>query len=386
MAKAYSITTKSSRSKLPVKTEPYWHKISKGYFVGYRKTKTGGTWQARFESKVKSKQKSLGDDSRMDFKEALRKAGEFCDSLNEGAQVDYIIQKAIDDYLVKYANKKSKLIEKADKLEKEEVTLKAEKAVKRLRLRLERLMNDYIDLPINELTTKMLTDWMYSRPQKKSSVKRDFAAIYAMLNYAYRQGMVSSNRAWLMVEQYTTEVENPRKIYFTDKQVSEILKKAKEPYKSYYKATVLTGARAGEIADPMVKDFNKKDRTLYIGRKVNEKRHVKLSNEAYDFIKSQCVGKLPNARIFTNEKGNQWETDDLGYEFKRIAKKIKLPEGSVLYCLRHYYISKCIEADVGLFTTATNCGTSIKQIEKTYGHLRDQGAAVEKLNLVQIGI
>ncbi len=41
------IDTRSSRTKLTLRREPYWTVIAEGRAVGYRKGKKGGTWVAR---------------------------------------------------------------------------------------------------------------------------------------------------------------------------------------------------------------------------------------------------------------------------------------------------------------------------------------------------
>jgi hypothetical protein len=42
------IDTRSARTKLPVRGEPYWTVISEGCALGYRRGAKGGTWVAPF--------------------------------------------------------------------------------------------------------------------------------------------------------------------------------------------------------------------------------------------------------------------------------------------------------------------------------------------------
>ena len=42
--------SRSARAKLSAQPEPYWTKISKGYFIGYRKGAKSGTWIARYRA------------------------------------------------------------------------------------------------------------------------------------------------------------------------------------------------------------------------------------------------------------------------------------------------------------------------------------------------
>jgi integrase len=53
-----------------------------------------------------------------------------------------------------------------------------------------------------------------------------------------------------------------------------------------------------------------------------------------------------------------------------------------MYALRHTYISRAIEADIGLKTIAKNCGTSVRMVEKTYSHLlaENERAFIDRLD------
>ena len=60
-----NISKVSDRAKLKPRREPYWAKLSKGCFVGFRKMTAGasGTWMARNLDEATNKQqyKTLGD-------------------------------------------------------------------------------------------------------------------------------------------------------------------------------------------------------------------------------------------------------------------------------------------------------------------------------------
>ena len=44
----FRIDTKTVRNKLKPKKEPYWDKVVKSGFIGYRRSSNGGSWVARF--------------------------------------------------------------------------------------------------------------------------------------------------------------------------------------------------------------------------------------------------------------------------------------------------------------------------------------------------
>lgn len=81
------IDTRSARSKLAVRREPYWTVISKGCALGYRRAANGGTWVARFRDDAgKQHYLALGaaDDARdadklavFNFAQAQERARDF---------------------------------------------------------------------------------------------------------------------------------------------------------------------------------------------------------------------------------------------------------------------------------------------------------------------
>ncbi len=52
------IDSRSARIRLAIRDAPYWTKIAKGCFVGYRKGHLGGTWSARYRD-IAGKQQYL---------------------------------------------------------------------------------------------------------------------------------------------------------------------------------------------------------------------------------------------------------------------------------------------------------------------------------------
>jgi len=377
MAANHSITNKTVRSKLKPNREPYWHRITRGRFVGYRKLKAGGTWIARF----KSSRKSLGSDGGIDFDEALRRTNEYCDQMDAGVEIACTIRQAIDQYCDDFATRKN--------------TKDAEK----YRKRLNNILPDSIkDTPVHKLTTLQLTQWRTARivqldenpteddlerqRRSKCTNKREFSQIKAMLNFTVAQGIVDSDSAWKRIKNFGEDVEKARSIFLTDEEIGAILNAAKEPYKTYYRACLLLGSRPGEPADLQVKDFDAKERTIFYGRKT-AKRTTHLSDAAYELIKENIKSKLPNALIFPNHHGEKWQDYELVNAFKKLRRELKLPESVVMYCFRHYFISRCLESDMDILAVARNCGTSIERIEKNYGHFR-KGKITDMLNKVNI--
>jgi len=106
-------------------------------------------------------------------------------------------------------------------------------------------------------------------------------------------------------------------------------------------------------------------------------RTVGLTPDAKALFDRLAKGKKPAAYLFTNA-GKEWNAHEWSEPVRKATAKAKLPDGVVLYTLRHCWITDAIVGGVDLLTVAKMAGTSLAMIEKHYGHLL-HGAAVDKL-------
>jgi integrase len=101
-------------------------------------------------------------------------------------------------------------------------------------------------------------------------------------------------------------------------------------------------------------------------------------------------GQAADAWLVSRADGSQWKKEAWRDEMKAAAKKAGLPRATVAYTLRHSLITELVKGDsnrgippLDIFTTAKLAGTSVRMIEKHYGHLQREHArsALEKLAL-----
>jgi site-specific recombinase XerD len=90
---------------------------------------------------------------------------------------------------------------------------------------------------------------------------------------------------------------------------------------------------------------------------------------------------LPAAPIFTQANGAPWNRHAWKKPFKAAALGLGLPTAAVFYSLRHSLITELVHDGLDLLTIAQISGTSLRMIERHYGHLTEQQAlrALEKL-------
>jgi integrase len=79
--------------------------------------------------------------------------------------------------------------------------------------------------------------------------------------------------------------------------------------------------------------------------------------------------KPPTAHIFTRDDGLKWNHSDWDELVKDAAKEAGLPDDTVLYSLRHSWITEAISGGMTTLDVARLTGTSLQMIEKHYGKL-----------------
>ena len=351
------IDTSAKRLRLKLRREPYWHQISKGKFLGYRRTSSGGSWVARMRGEdSKQRYHALRDD--IEFEDALKAANEWMESIGGVENHRYTLRNAVDDYVKHLEINNSK------------------QSSHDVKLRLNKHINSHLfSTELSVLTTAQLkrlhngmvkTDGDDEEERKsKDSANRVLAQLKAALNLAYRDGRVASDTEWNRVSAFKN-VTSSRKLFLTDKQVKTLLKSTKGGFHQLVKVGVLTGARYGELVKVKVKDVDLKDGTIELTGKTGH-RICYLSDDAVKFLKGVCKDRLPEAHLLVKDDGNSWGKSHHLRAMRDAVKKAKLPRECVFYSLRHYHISKALLSGMPMQVVAENTGTSVRMIEKHYG-------------------
>ena len=117
--------------------------------------------------------------------------------------------------------------------------------------------------------------------------------------------------------------------------------------------------------------------------KGQERRQIQLSKQAFELCLEQAQNAEPSAPLFRQQTQAAWHKDAWKDRIKLAASQAGLPKETVTYTLRHSTITDLVHQGVDLLTVAQISGTSVKMIEKHYGHLRNEvsSQALEKLSL-----
>ena len=368
------VDTEAKRLRLKIRREPYWHKISAGRYLGYRRTLAGGSWNTRMRTDD-NKQKYHALEGELKFEEALKAATEWMDSIGGIENHRYTLENVVKDY-VKHLEINN------GKASSRDVELRLEKHLST------KLLNTELS-SLNTAQLKRLHNGMVNTKgddeeerKSKDSANRVLSVLKAALNLAFREGRVTSNTPWNRVDAFKNVSAN-RRLFLTDKQVTNLLKKAKGGFYNLLKAGVLTGARYGELASAKVKDFDPGDGTIELTGKTGH-RVCYLSDATVKYFKGICKNRLPEAYLLVKDDGLQWKKSHHLRIMRETVKLAKLPKETVFYSLRHYHISKALLSGMPMQVVAENCGTSVRMIEKHYGKFtqKDRRAMMNEVVLV----
>jgi len=390
---AHHINTVAARAKLKPRREPYWDRIRKGYYLGFRKmtTDSAGTWAVRkMEDDGKEVYKSLGDflefTSAERYDAARKAAVAHGDHMDRGGALETItVGDACDRLVQKYRDEG-----------REEAAKDAEGRFKRW----VHSSKKFASTPMQKLTAGMLADWRTKlaktpamhqdkkvksdKPRAASSLNRDMAVLKTALNLAHEDGYTTSDHAWSSKLKPVKDANGRRDCYLDLGQRKALIAHAATDLAILAKAMSLLPMRPGAVAAFKVANFDKRLNSLVIGKdKAGKDRKITLPSSTAAFFAEQSKDKLLTAPLFARADGAAWNKDSWKYPFKDAVVAAELPKSATAYALRHSTITDLIVQGLDTMTVAQLSGTSIAMIEKHYGHLRAEHAtkALEGLAL-----
>ena len=370
--------------------ELHWQRLRFGCFVGYRPSKRGGkgTWFARAYDPDTNKysRKALGDYGALAghdiFAQARRDAEAWASRVESGG-VQAVKMETVADACRIYIEEKPGPI--------------AEGVFRRL------VYSDPIaKMKLDRLRRHHLLDWRKrleetpalvsrnkggekrTKSRTKSTVNRDMVPLRAALGRVLSPGTPNTDAAWQEALKPHKGADKRRDLYLDRVERKRLLEVTQPDAAPFVRALCVLPLRPGALASLCAGDFDKRTRTLTIGKdKHGRPRQIAVPPTIAEFLAEQTEGKLPAAPLFTRGDGRAWNKDAWKHPIKDAATEAKLPGNVAAYTLRHSVITDLIRERLPALTVAQLSGTSIAMIERHYGHLvrNDAEQALARLAL-----
>lgn len=414
-----NLKSKTGRAKLAAQKEPYWERLSAGLHIGYRKTEgAGGSWTGRRTgTTTRYDYHAFGSDLTLDYDEACkavlqwhedRSAGildlgetvadvcrAYVESLKSGRR-----EKAASDAqrrFERYVYPETVGLNPGDRLPSGRVKRGHTRAGRKGTGGAFIYDNPIGSIEFAKLVPDDVTRWLYAQidhadpedPEAElraqDSANRNMKSLKAAFGYGKDQKhLVASDKGWKGAKMFKHKsgklVGASRDGYLNPERRTALLAALQPDLRQLATAMLLIGARPGELANAKVKDFDKTAGTLILDGKTGE-RTVNLSTKAFEFFRGQAKDRIGKAHLFCREDGKPWTAPAWGKSFRESRDIAGMPE-TVLYCMRHTYISEAIKQGLNIYTVAEQTGTSIEIIESNY--FQEPDGIRERLDKVSI--
>ncbi|MCU0809445.1 MAG: site-specific integrase [Thiobacillaceae bacterium] len=208
---------------------------------------------------------------------------------------------------------------------------------------------------------------------RKSTANRILTVLKAVLNRAFRDGLVSDDTPWRRVKPFEN-ADEPVVRFLTTVESIRLVNACREDFRPLVKAALFTGCRYGELARLLVKDVNLDANMIYLTAeaKNGKGRHVPLSAEGYDFFKNAIAGKVGKDHVFTRSDGDPWGKNHHVRLLKAACEQAKIEPEIRFHELRHTYASTLAQLGVDLLTISKLLGHADTRItSRHYAHLCD---------------
>jgi len=368
--------TERDKLKARVGDEPHWQRLRQGCYVGFRPSKKGkrGTWFARVYNPdtKRNSRKALGDYGKLEghdvFKQAKTDAELWADTVESGGEraSDMV---TVKDACEAYARERPCPIQDGilrrhvypDPIAKVKLDKLRRHHLREWRKRLE-------EAPA--LVTRNKKGEKLWKARAKSTVNRDMVPLRAALGQVLKPGAPNTDAAWQEALRPFKGADKRRELYLDKRERKRLIDAVRDDARPFVQALCMLPLRPGALAGLAVSDFDKRTRTLTIGKDKNgNPRQITVPPVIADFLSVQVKGKLPTAPIFMRPNGEAWNKDAWKYPIKEAVNAASLPGAASAYTLRHCVTTDLIRAGLPILTVAQLSGTSVAMIEKHYGHL-----------------
>jgi integrase len=390
-----NLETRTARLRLPIRSEPYWRGLEKGFALGYRRRGKGGTWLARrrpdgggyTEHKIGTSDDLQDADgvAVLDYGHAQKAARAWWRTelrREEGHDTrsgPYTVADAVADYLKELEGRGAKSVYHTRRAAETHVFPALGTA------------------SVAKLTARKIEDWhrglaakpalARSKPGRKpnhrkadksadgirkrrATANRILTVLKAALNYAWKAGHATSDDAWRRVKPFRA-VETARVRYLSEAECVRLVNACEPAFRNLVRGAMLTGCRYSELTSMRVADFNADAGVVTVREsKAGKPRHVVLTAEGQRLFAMLTAGRLGSDPIFVRRDGGVWGKSHQLRPMLDACNRAKIKPAVSFHMLRHTHGSTLAMRGVPMGVIAEQLGhADTRMTEKHYAHL-----------------
>ena len=363
------IDTISGRAQLRPRRAPYFEKLGKGRYLGVRKHLGGGaTWVARYRTEGGDQEHTVLNElsDGFDYDKAVAAAWPWFRDMEAGITgrtedgEEATVETACRRYLAHLGKAKGDRSSNDAKRRFERTVYGSKK----------RTRNTIADTKLSKLRSHHFSGWRNGLESlSRSSVNRTTTTLRAALMLAVNDGLARAELAYELrkVKQYKNAGKR-RSLYLDLSQRRALINACNGAGRTLIEAAAVTGCRAGELTSALCKHFDPRQKTLIVSGKTGH-RAMLLAPAAIELFTRLVDGRQADDFLLVRDDGKPWMHSDWDELVREAAKAAELPPGTVLYTLRHSWITEALMGGISTLEVSKITGTSLLMIEKHYGHL-----------------
>jgi integrase len=389
------LESRTARLRLPIRPEPYWRGLEKGFALGYRRRGKGGTWLARrrptdggyVERKIGTSDDLQDADgvAVLDYGQAQEAARAWwraelrSEEGHDTRSGPYTVADAVADYLKEMDGRGAKSVYHTRRAAETHVLPTLGTAL------------------VGKLTAKKIEDWhrglavkpalarskLGRKPnhrkadktadgvrKRRATANRILTVMKAALNHAWKSGHVPTDDAWRRVKPFRG-VETARVRYLSDAECVRLVNACKLTFRNLVRGALVTGCRYSELTAMHVADFNADAGVVTVREsKAGKPRHVVLTDEGQRLFTSLTAGKLGTDPIFVRHDGGMWGKSHQLRPMLEACQRAKIKPAISFHVLRHTHGSTLAMHGAPMGVIAEQLGhADTRMTEKHYAHL-----------------
>lgn len=335
----HRLETPSARTRLKVRTEPYWRCIVPGLFIGYRRGKKSSAWvrrQRQADGSYTETRLGIADDHAaadgmlvLSFAQAVKQAQEAKPGaptvprhVGGGLTLNAVVRTYLADRQTNPGGRSGRVMSSSTARMSEQVWNRHAASTIGARL-------------VRDLTARDLRDWhagivkkpptVRGKPQpfdrndpdqvrsRRASANRVLTIAKAALSYAWINDLLPADQAswWAKVKPFALG-DDPVPRMLDGDEITRLLNAAPEDLRLVLTGALMTGGRAGELRAMRTRDFDADNGVVRVFQTKTGKTLVQpLTPEGDRFFQRAVAGRAPDDLIFVRADGRPWARSDL---------------------------------------------------------------------------